>query len=104
MTPDATRSRMPHRRQTEWEEPIRRLPADTERFARGSENVDRCAVANQRVGELGAGADDVLAVVEDDQGGLVLEMVDESFEGGTRLSAVRGRVRSRPAFPHPRSR
>ena len=59
------------------------LAVDAERLAAGRHQMDVGAAAQDGVGDLGAGADQVLAVVQDDQDVLGGEGVEERLEGGT---------------------
>jgi len=53
------------------------FPVDAEWFERGGKQVNIWAGASDRVCQLGAGIDDVLAVVKHEENGLVAENVDD---------------------------
>src|SRR5207253_4887898 len=57
--------------------PVDMLPLDAQRLTAGGEQPDVRAVSQQRVRELRAGIDDVLAVVQQDQHAPLADRLDE---------------------------
>jgi hypothetical protein len=93
-----------------WHSPCE-LAGDVQGLATRRQDVERRTGAQQVRGEFGAGADQVLAVVQDEQDTLVAQGIDQDVEGGpaggdqAKRSAYRVRhqqgVRDRREFDAP---
>ncbi len=80
------------------------LAVDRQGFTAGGDQSNVGAGREHRAGDGGGRVEDVLAVVEDDDGLAVAQRGEESLEGSQRLTAVTGRPRRARSCCRPRRR
>ena len=88
------------RRQLEWTQPEGLLGGEAEDFPARRQDPHPLAAAQKDLGQLGAGVDDVLAVVEHNQRAPILEVIDEPFHGGPHRAAPWRRIGAGAALAH----
>ena len=84
-------------RQAELGQLVHRLRGEAERRAAGGEHAQVLRHRHQGVDQLGGAAEDVLAVVQDQQGGTATERADDAGEHVGRDGLVGDRGAPRPA-------